>query len=321
MLKLPRRKFLRLAAGGAALPVLPRVALALDYPTRPVHIIVGFAAGLAPDIVARLISQWLSERLGNQFVVENRPGAGSNIGTEAVVRAPADGYTLLLVSAGNTINATLYPNLNFNFVQDIMPVASIGGVPFVLAVNPSLPAQTIPEFIAYAKANPGKINMASGGNGTAPHVFGELFRMMTGINLVHVPYSSNYLPDVLAGQVQVVFNPVPQAIAYIRSEKLRALGVTTPKRLEVLPDTPAINEFVPGYEASGWLGVGCPKGTSPDIIDRLNMQINAGLADAELKARLSHLGVIPNPMTPADFDKLIVAETAKWAKVVKFAGL
>jgi tripartite-type tricarboxylate transporter receptor subunit TctC len=318
---LPRRAFLRLTAGIGALAALPRAAAALDYPTRPAHLIVGFPPGLAPDIVARLIGQVLSERLGQQFVVENRPGAGANMATEAVAHAEPDGYTLLLCVSTNTINETLYQHLNFDFVRDVAPVAFIGGSPFVMAINPSLPAETVPEFIAYAKANPGKINMASPGIGTAPHLVGELFKMMAGVDLVHVPYRGSYMPDLLAGQVQLSFAAVAPSIGYIRSEKLRALGVTSAKRLKAVPDIPTIGEFVPGYEGSGWFGVGAPKGTPAAIVDKLNGEINAIIADPKMQARLIDLGIPPTAMTPAGFRTFIADETAKWAKVIKFAGL
>jgi tripartite-type tricarboxylate transporter receptor subunit TctC len=317
----PRRAFLRLTAGAAALAALPRAAAALDYPTRPAHVIVGFPPGLAPDIVARLIGQVLSERLGQQFVVENRPGAGANMATEAVAHAEPDGYTLLLCVSTNTINETLYRHLNFDFVRDIVPVAFIGGSPFIMAINPALPAKTVPEFIAYAKADPGKINMASPGIGTAPHLVGELFKMMAGVDLVHVPYRGNYMADLLAGQVQLAFVAVAPSIGYIRSEELRALGVTSAKRLKAVPDIPAIDEFVPGYEGSGWFGVGAPKGTPAAIIDKLNGEIDAIIADPKMQARLIDLGIPPTAMTPAEFGTFITNETAKWAKVIKFADL
>jgi tripartite-type tricarboxylate transporter receptor subunit TctC len=320
-MKLPRRQFLHLAVGAAALPVVSRIASAQAYPARPVRIIVASAAGGAIDIFGRLIGQWLSERLGQQFVIENRPGAGTNIGTEAVVRAPADGYTLLLVSAPAAINATLYEKLSFNFIRDIAPVASISHVPHVMVVHPSFPAKTVPEFIAYAKANAGKINMASAGNGSTPHVAGELFKMMTGVNLIHVPYRGTgpALPDLLAGQVQVYFSNMASSIEYIRAGKLRSLAVTTATRSEALPDVPTVSEFVPGYEVSNWFGVGAPKATPAEIVDRLNKEINSGLTDPKMKARLADLGGIPLAGSPADFGKLIVDETEKWAKVVKFA--
>jgi len=300
---------------------LPRAAAALDYPTRPAHIIVGFPPGLAPDIVARLIGQVLAERLGQQFVVENRPGAGANMATEVVAHAEPDGYTLLLCVSTNTINETLYQHVNFDFVRDIVPVAFIGGSPFVMAVHPALPAKTVPELIAYAKANPGKINMASPGIGTAPHLVGELFKMMTGIDLVHVPYRGSYMPDLIAGQVQLSFVAVAPSIGYIRADKLRALGVTSARRLKAVPDVPAIGEFVPGYEGSGWFGVGAPKGTPTAIVDKLNGEIDAIIADPQMAARLIDLGIPPTAMTPAEFGTFIADETAKWAKVIKFADL
>jgi tripartite-type tricarboxylate transporter receptor subunit TctC len=313
-----RRRFLRLAAGAA---VLPTVALAETYPSRPVRMIVGLPPANSPDIIARLICGWLSERLGQPFVVENRPGAATNIATELVVRAAPDGYTLLLVVAGNTVNGSVFKNLNYDFSRDIAPVASIGGIPLAMAVTPSLPAKTVPEFIAYAKANPGKVTMASSGNGSVLHVAGALFEMMAGVDLLHVPYRNSMFPDLLSGQVQVVFSPVPAAIGYIQSGKLRALAVSTARRLDVLPDVPTVAEFVPGYEASGWLGLGAPKGTPANIIDTLNNAVTTGLADPKFKGRLSDLGVIVNPMTPAEFASYIAAETEKWAKVVKFADI
>jgi tripartite-type tricarboxylate transporter receptor subunit TctC len=322
-MKLLRRQFLHLAASAAALPAVSRFAWAQTYPSRPVHIIVGFAPGGGNDIVARLMGQWLSERLGQQFVIENRPGAGTNIATEAVVRAPPDGYTLLLVNASAAINATLYANLNFNFIRDIAPVASITREPNVMVVNPSFPAKTVPEFIAYAKANPGKITMASSGNGSSTHVAGELFKMMTGIDMVHVPYRGTgpAITDLLGGQVQVMFPPAASPIAFIRSGKLRALGVTTSTRSEALPDIPTIGDFVPGYEASAWYGVGAPKNTPAEIVEKLNKEINAGLADPKMKARLADLGGTVLLGSPADFGKLIADETEKWAKVIKFAAI
>jgi tripartite-type tricarboxylate transporter receptor subunit TctC len=322
-MKLPRRKFLHLAAGAAALPALSRVARAQAYPTRPVRIVVPAAPGGPYDILARLIGQWLAERLGQPFVIENRPGAGGNIGTEAVVRAPADGYTILLVGPPNAINATLYDKLNFNFIRDIAPVASLGGGPYVMVVNPSVPAKTVPEFIAYAKANAGKISMGSAGNGSTPHMSGELFKMMAGVNLVHVHYrgAGPALVDLLAGQVQVMFNSLPASIEYIKAGTLRPLAVTTATRSEALPDLPNVGEFVPGYEASGWYGIGAPKNTPPQIIDKLNEAINAGLADLKLKARFTDLGSTVMMGSPADFGKLIAEETERWAKVIKFANI
>jgi tripartite-type tricarboxylate transporter receptor subunit TctC len=322
-MKLPRRQFLHLAAGAAALPAVSRFAWAQEYPTKPVRIIVGFAPGGGADIAARLIGQWLSERLGQSFVIENRPGAGSNIATEAVVRAPSDGYTLLLVSAPAAINATLYEKLSFNFIRDIAPVASISHVPHVMVVHPSFPAKTVPEFIAYAKANAGKINMASAGNGSTPHVAGELFKMMAGVNLIHVPYRSAgpALTDLLGGQVQVMFDNMASSIEHIRAGKLRPLAVTTTMRSETLPDVPTVSEFVPGYEVSNWFGVGAPKATPAEILDRLNKEINSGLADPKIKARLADLGGIPLVGSPADFGKFIAEETEKWGKVIKSAGI
>ncbi len=320
-MKFPRRQFLHLAAGAATLPAVARIARAQTYPTRPVHIVAGVPAGLAPDILARLTGQWLSERLSQQFVIDNRPGAGTNIGTEAVVRATPDGYTLLLATPANAINAALYPNLNFNFIRDTTPIASICLGPFVMVVNPSLPAKTVPEFIAYAKANPGKINMASAGNGTPPHVFGELFKMMTGVDLVHVPYRSSYVPDLLGGQVQLAFGSIPAWIEFIRTGKVRALAVTPSKRLDALPDVPAMAEFVPGYDANSWDGISAPKNTPAEIVGKLNKEVNAVVADPAFGARLAALGNVPMLMTPADFGKFIVEETEKWAKVVRFADI
>jgi len=322
-LKLPRRNFLHLAASAAALPAVSRIARAQTYPTRPVRIIVGFAAGGPVDIIARLISQWLSERLGQQFMVENRPGAGSNIGTEAVVRAPADGYTLLLITSTNAINTTLYAKLNFNFVRDIEPVASLLRTTHIMAVHPSVPAKTVPEFIAYAAANPGKINIASGGIGSAPHIYGELFKTMTGVDLVQVHYRGvgPALVDLLAGQVQVIFVNSAASIEYIRVGRLRALAVTTATRSEALPDVPTVSEFVPGYEASGWHGIGSPKSTPTEVIDKLNREINTALADAKIKAQLADLGSTVLAGSPADFSKLIADETEKWSKVIRAANI
>jgi tripartite-type tricarboxylate transporter receptor subunit TctC len=322
-MKLPRRNFLHLAAGAAALPVVSHIARAQAYPTRPVRIIVGFAPGGGADIVARLIGQWLSERLGQQFIIENRPGAGSNIATEAVVRAAADGYTLLLVTVTNAFNATLYDKLNFNFIRDIAPVAGLMRVPNVMVVNPSVPAKTIPEFIAYAKANPGKINMASGGVGGATHVSGELFNMMAGVNMIHVPYRgvAPALTDLLGGQVQVTFASMPSSIAYIRAGKLRPLAVTTTTRSDELPEVSTVNDFVPGYEASTWYGVGVPSGTPAEIIGKLNKEINSALADPTFKARLADVGGSALSGSPADFGKLIADETEKWGKVIRAANI
>ena len=322
-MSLPRRRFLQLTVGAAALPLVCRIAAAQAYPTRPVRIIVGFASGGNLDIIARLLGQWLSERFGHPFVVENRPGGGGNIGTEAVVRAPPDGYTLLLVGTPNMINATLYEKLNFNFIRDIAPVASIDRVPLVMIVNPAFPANSVPEFIASAKANPRKVNMASAGIGTGQHVAGELFKMMAGVDMTHVPYRSAgpALADLIGGQVQVMFDGLPASIEHIRAGRLRALAVTTATRLEVLPDIPTVGDFVPGYEASGVHGIGAPKNTPAEIVDKLNKEINAALADPKMKARLADLGVAALPGSPAVFGKLIAEETDKWAKVIRFAGL
>jgi tripartite-type tricarboxylate transporter receptor subunit TctC len=320
---LPRRQFLQFAGAAAAASALTRTALALNYPTKPVRVIVPFAAGGSTDIAARLLTQWLSDRLGQQFFIENRTGAGANIGTEAVARAPADGYTLLIPAATNTINATLYEKLNFNFIQDIAPVATIARSPLVMEVTPTLPAKTVPEFIAYAKANPGKINMASSGTGATPHMAGELFKMMAGVDMLHVPYRGDALAvaDLLAGQVQVYFGGLATAIEHIRTGRLRALAVGTATRLEALPDVPALTESLPGYEASSWVGVGAPRNTPVDIITKLNNEINAGLADAKINARFSELGLTVLAGSPADFEKLIADDTEKWAKVVKVAGV
>jgi tripartite-type tricarboxylate transporter receptor subunit TctC len=322
-MKLPRRRFLHLAAGAAALPAISRVASAQAYPTRPVRWIVGFAPGGGNDIVARLMGQWLSERLGQPVVIENRPGAATNIATEAVVRAPPDGYTLLFVATSSAINATLYEKLNFNFIRDIAPVAGILRIPNVMVVNPSVPAKTVPEFIAYAKSNPGKVNMASPGVGTSPHLSGELFKMMTGVGMVHVPYkgAAPSLTDLLGGQVQVMFGTMPASIEYIRTGRLRALAVTTATRSQALPEVPTVGEFVPGYEVSSWYGVGAPIGSPAEVIDKINKEINAGLADPQLNARLGDLGGTALPGSPADFGKLIADETEKWGKVIKFAGI
>jgi tripartite-type tricarboxylate transporter receptor subunit TctC len=322
-MNLPRRGFLHLAAGAAAFPAVPRIAWAQTYPARPVRWIVGFPAGGAADIVARIMAQSLSERLGQQFVIENRPGAGSNIAAASVVRAPPDGYTLLWITQVNATNATLYDNLGFDFIRDFVPVASISRGPFVMLVNPSFPAKTVPEFIAYAKANPGKINMASGGNGTASHIAGELFKFMAGVDMVHVPYkgSAPSITDLLGGQVQVDFDLVSAAIEHVRAGKLRALAVTTATRQQVLPDVPAVGEFVPGYEASGWVGIGAPRSTPADIVEKLNRQVNTALADPKMKARLADLGNTVFPSSPAEFEKFIAGEIDKWAKVIKFAGI
>jgi len=320
-MKLRRRKFLQLAAVAVSLPCALRIVWAQDYPVRPVRIVVGFPAGVAPDIVARVIGEALSERLGQQFVIENRPGAGSNIGTEIVVRSPPDGYTLLLAISSGAINATLYSNLSFSLVRDIAPVAMIGLGPFVMVVNPKLPAKTVPEFIAYAKANPGKINMASQGTGLASHLMGELFKMMAGVNLIHVPYRDNFTADLLGGQVQVAFVPITNVIEHIKDGRLRALAVTTAKRSELLPGIPTIGEFLPGYDATGWNGIGAPKGTPSAIIEKLNKEIGAIVLDPAMKARLIGLGIEPLAMTPAEFGQRIADDTEKWAKVIKFANI
>ena len=320
-MKLFRRQFLNLVARAVALPALSRTSWALDYPTRSVRIVVGFPAGTSSDIVARLIAQWLSERLGQQFVVENRPGAGTNVATETVVQASPDGYSLVWVTQTNAINGTLYHSLKFNFIEDIQPVAGVIRVPTVMMVNPSVPAKTVPEFIAYAKANPGKINMSSPGIGSANHVLGELFQMMAGVKLIHVPYRGSQFPDLLSGQVQITFNPLPSSLNFIQTGKLRALAVTSATRQAALPDVPTVGEFVPGYEGTAWFGIGAPKNTPKEIVDKLNQEINTGLADPKLKARLEELGGVPMSMTPADFGKFITDETEKWGKVVKFADL
>src|SRR5437870_4557453 len=322
-MKLPRRQFLHLAAGAAVLPALSRVATAQAYPSRPVRLIVGFPAGGPTDITARVMAQWLSERLGQQAVVANRAGAGSNIAAEGVVNAPPDGYTLLLVGATNAINATLYDKLNFNLIRDIAPVSGIIRVPLVMEVHPSVPVRSVPEFIAYAKANPGKINLGSGGNGTTTHVAGELLKLMAGIDMVHVPYRGGapMLIDLLGGQVQVTFDPMPSAIEYVRSGKLRALAVTTATRSEALPDLPTVADVLPGYEASTWYGVGAPRNTPSEIIAKLNIEINAALADPKMKARLADLGGMVLAGSAADFGKLIAEETEKWGKVIRAAGI
>jgi tripartite-type tricarboxylate transporter receptor subunit TctC len=322
-MKFPRRKFLHLAAAAAALPVLPRVARAQTYPTRPVRIIVAIAAGGANDVLARLIAQSLSERLGQPFVIENRPGAGSNIGTEVVVRAAPDGYTLLSIGASAAINATLYDKLNFNVISDIAPVAGISRELNVMVVHPSVPAKSVPEFIAYARANPGRLDMASAGNGSTPHLSGELFKMMTGVNLVHVPYRGGMpaVTDLLGGPVQVMFASMPSSIEHIRAGALRALAVTTAMRSEALPGIPAVGEFVPGYDASSVYGLGAPKNTPAEIVEKLNKEINGALLDPKIKRRLSDWGSTVLFGSPAEFGKLMADETEKWSKVVKFAGL
>jgi tripartite-type tricarboxylate transporter receptor subunit TctC len=322
-MKLPRRSFLHLAAGAAALPALSRVARAQSYPSRPVNIIVGFPAGSGVDLTARLFAQWLSERLGQPVTVENRVGAGTNNAAEAVVRAPADGYTLLLSNAANAINATLYENLSFNFIRDIAPVAGISRITIVMVINPAFPAKTVPEFIAYAKANPGKVTMASPFSGTPPHLAAALFKATTGLDMPHVPYPSDAqaLVDLLNDKVQVQFTGPGAAIEYIRTGKLRALAVTTATRFHALPETPTVGEFVPGYEASSWFGLGAPKNTPTEIIDRINREINTGFSDPKVKGRLDELGNVPMPMTPAEFGKFVTSETEKWGKAVKLAGI
>ena len=322
-MKLARRQFLHLATIAISLPAVSRMANAQSYPTRPVRIVVGFAAGGAPDIAARLVAQWLSERLGQQFIIENRTGAGGNIATEAVLDAPADGYTLLLVSLANAVNASLYEKLKFNFIHDVAPVASISHEAYGMEVHPSFPAKTVGEFIAYAKANPGKLNMASAGNGTGPHMAGELFKIMAGVDMVHVAYrgSPPALTDLLAGQVQIMFSPMSSSIEYVRAGKLRTLAVTTATRSEALPNIPTVAEFVPGYEASGWFGIAAPGKTPAEIIEKLNQEINAGLADPKLQARLAGLGSTVFAGSPSDFAKHITDETEKWGKVVRTANL
>jgi tripartite-type tricarboxylate transporter receptor subunit TctC len=322
-MKLPRRQFLRLAAGAVALPAVSRSAKAEAYPTRPVHIVVGFPPGGGADIGARLTGQWLSERLGQPFVIENRVGASGNIGAEAVVRAPADGYTLLQVTMTNAWNATLYQNLSFNILHDIAPVASTIRGLGVMEVSPTFPAKTVPEFIAYAKANPGEINMVSGGVGTPQHLYGELFKMMTGVDLLHVPYRGTpaALTGLLAGDGQVMFDILSTSIEYIKTGKLRALALTSATRSDVLPDVPTIGEFVPGYEATSWQGIGARTNTPAEIVDRLNQEINAGLADPKLRARITDLGYMPFAGSPAEFGKLIAEDTEKWGRVIKSAGI
>jgi tripartite-type tricarboxylate transporter receptor subunit TctC len=321
-MNLRRRQFLHLAASAAALPAVSRIVRAQSYPARPVRLIVGFPAGGAADVTARIIGQWLSERLGQPFIIENRPGAAGNIATEAAVRAPADGYTVLLVTTNNAVNATLYDKLNFVFLRDMAPVANVIRFPCVLDVNPSVPVTTVPEFIAYAKANPGKLSMGSSGVGSPQHVSGELFKMMTGVDLVHVPYRGGApaIADLLGGQIQVMFDALPESIGHIRAGKLRALAVTTASRSEALPDIPAVGDFVPGFETSVWQGVGVPTDTPAAIVDKLNYEINTALANPRIKARFADLGATVFPGSPADFGKLVAGETAKWAKVVKFLG-
>ena len=320
-LKIRRRSFLRFAASAAAVSALPHAAPAETYPARPVQMIVDLPPGLAPDVVARIAAPQLSQRFGQQFIVENKPGAGGNVGAEYVIRSAPDGYTLLVMISGNAASAALYPNLTFNFVRDVEAITFLGYTPFVVVVNPSVPAKTIPELIAYAKANPGKLNLASPGAGTAPHLAFELFRMMTGVNIVHVPYRVSYLPDLLAGQVQLAFATIPPVLGYIHTGKLRALGVTSAKRMEALPEVPAMAESLPGYEGSGWAGVGAPHGTPADVIDTLNKAINPIVADPALKARAIALGAEPEPMTPPQFGALIKAAAVKWAKVIAYANI
>jgi|SRR5579883_1146624 tripartite-type tricarboxylate transporter receptor subunit TctC len=323
IMKLPRRDFLRLAAGAAVLPAISRGAWAQAYPVRPVRIVVPTPAGGGADIIARLLGQWLSQRLGQQFVIDNRPGAGTNIGTEAVAHAAPDGYSLLWITLANAVNASLYAKLNFDFIRDIAPVAGVVQAPFILALHPSVAAGSVPELIAYAKANPGKITMGSAGNGTPAHVAGELFMLLAGVKLLHVPYRGEApaLADLLGGQNQMLFASVPASLEHIRAGELRALAVTTARRLDVLPDVPTVAEFVPGYEANGWLGLGAPRGTPAATIERLNQAVTAGLADPMLTARFAELGDTALPLSSADFGRLIAEETDKWAKVVKFAGL
>jgi tripartite-type tricarboxylate transporter receptor subunit TctC len=322
-MKLARRRFLHLAAGAAALPVFPHIGRAQTYPARPVRIIVGFPAGGATDILARLTGQWLSERLGQQFIIENRAGAGGNIGTEAVVKASPDGYTLLQIATPNGLNAALYPNLNFNFVRDIAPIIGAMRTSYAMVVHPSVPATTVPEFIAYAKANPGKVNMASAGNGTPQHIFGELFKMMAGVDLTHVPYRGGApaTTDLLGGQVQVIFSPLPESIEHIKAGKLRPLAVTTATRLDVLPNIPTVGDFLPGYVGTGWLGLGAPRNTPAEIIDKLNKEMTAGFADPKIIARIGELGGAVLGGSPAAFGKIVADDIENWAKVIKFANI
>jgi tripartite-type tricarboxylate transporter receptor subunit TctC len=322
-MRLPRRQFLHLAGAAAAFAAQPRMALAELYPSRPVHLIVPVAPGGALDILARLIGQWLSEHMGQAFVIENRPGGGTNIGIDVVAHAPADGYTLLLIPQSVTTNATLYQNLNFDFIRDIVPIAMISRLPLVMEITPSIPAKTVPEFIAYAKANPGKVSMASGGSGSASHIGGEFFKMKTGVDMVHVPYRGGApaLADLIGGQVQVMFSPLPESLGAIKGGQVRALAVTTAARSQALPEVPTVAESVPEFEISTWQGIGAPKGTPGDIVQKLNQQINAALADPKIKARLDDLGSIPTPMSATDYAKLIVEETEKWGKVIRTANI
>ncbi len=320
-MEFPRRRFLHLAAGAAVLPALPRIARAQAYPSRPVRMIVGFPAGSAPDIMARLVGQWLSERLGQQIIVDNRPGAASNIATELAVAAPPDGYTVQMIVLTNVMNAELYSKLKFSFPRDVAPIAGVADAPYVILLNPSIPAKTIPEFIAYAKANPGKINFASGGNGSTSHIFCELFRRVAGIELQHVPYRTNYMPDLISGQVHLAINPIPQAIEFVRNGQLRGLAVTTAQRLPQLPDTPTVRENGPDYVATGWYGLSAPRNTPSDIVHKLNAAMNAALADATAQSRLASLGVQAMAMSPAQFAKFIDDEAAKWTPVIRAAGL
>ncbi|HET9903823.1 MAG TPA: tripartite tricarboxylate transporter substrate binding protein [Xanthobacteraceae bacterium] len=316
-----RRRFLALSAGVLAAPAVARFAHAETYPSRPIKMIVGFPAGNAPDVMARLIGQWLTEKLGQQVVIENRPGAASNIAMDALVNAAPDGYTIGMTVLTNVFNQSLYSNLRFNFLTDVAHVGGIADAPYLMMVNPKVPAKNVAEFVAYAKANPGKLNFASGGNGASSHIFGELFKMLAGVDLVHVPYRSNYMPDMISGQVQVTFSPIPQGITYHRSGELRTLGISTTKRLPSLPDIPTIAETVRGYEALGWYGLGAPKATPPDIVKALNAALNAGLTDPKLKERIASLGVQPMPTTPEEFTRFVLREHEKWSKVIKDAGI
>jgi len=322
-MSLRRRQFLQLAAGAAALPALPRIARAEAYPTRPVHLIVPVAPGGALDILARLIGQWLTDHMRQTFVIENRPGAGTNIGVDVVAHATPDGYTLLLIPQSVTTNATLYKDLNFNFIRDIVPIAMISRLPLVMEINNAIPAKTVPEFIAYAKANPGKISMASGGSGSASHIGGEFFKMKTGIDMVHVPYRGGApaLVDLIGGQVQIMFSPLPESLAAIKAEKVRALAVTTAERSQALPDLPTVAESIPGFEASTWQGIGAPKGTPADIVAKLNKAINGALGDLTIRERLADVGSIPTPMSPAAYAQLIAEETEKWGQVIRDANI